>query len=99
MNIFYYKTPHHHTFEELRVLPALECGVIVISEFSPLIELIPYNNLIIWVKYDDITDKIKEVIDNYDVFHNKLFSIKNQNILSSLKKDNYDVMQNSILYT
>ena len=92
-----HQTPHHHTFEELRVLPALECGVIVISEKSPLTELIPYADLIIWTSYDDIIQKTKEVINNYDFFHNKIFSIENINRLRSLRNINYNVLQNAII--
>jgi hypothetical protein len=92
-----HQTPHHHTFEELRVLPALECGVIVISEKSPLYELIPYNNLIIWANYDDIIEKTKEIINNYDFFHNKIFSIENMTKLCNLQKLNYNKLENQIL--
>jgi hypothetical protein len=92
-----HQTPHHHTFEELRALPALECGVIVISEKSPLIELIPYSDLIIWSSYEDIIEKTKEVINNYDFFHNKIFSIENMARLHNFKKINYNVLQNAIL--
>jgi hypothetical protein len=91
-----HQTPHHHTFEELRVLPALECGVIVISEKSPLNEIIPYNDLIIWANYGDIINKTKEVIDNYNFFHDAIFSIKNINVLCNLPKINYDTLHNAI---
>ena len=91
-----HQTDDHHTFEELRALPALECGVIVISEFSPLNELIPYNNLIIWTSYDNIIDKVKEVMNNYDYYYDKIFSTENINILNNLSNKNYDVLQNSI---
>lgn len=91
-----HQTPHHNTFEELRVLPALESGVIVISEKSPLNELIPYNDLIIWVNYEDIIDKLNEVIQNYDQYHEKIFSIQNRNILSNLPKYNYDILNKII---
>lgn len=92
-----HQTPHHHTLEELRVLPALECGVIVISEKSPLIETIPYSDLIIWVSYDDIIEKTKEVINNYDFFNNKIFSKENIDKLCNLKKINYETLNNAIL--
>jgi len=91
-----HQTPHHHTFEELRVLPALECGVIVISEKSPLNELIPYNDLIIWVNYDDILNKLIEVLNNYEDYHEKIFSIENKNILNTLSGNNYDSLYNKI---
>ena len=54
-----HQTPHHDTFEELRCLPALQNGVIVISERSPLNHLIPYNDLIIWTDYENIINKTK----------------------------------------
>jgi hypothetical protein len=92
-----HQTPHHHTLEELRVLPALECGVIVISEQSPLLETIPYSDLIIWTNYDNIVQKTKEVINNYDFFYNKIFTTENIEKLCNLKKLNYDILENTIL--
>ena len=92
-----HQTSNYDTFEELRVLPALECGVIVIAEYSPLIETIPYHDLIIWTSYKDIIEKIKEVIINYDYYHNEIFSLTNIDRLNNLKKKNYDVLQNAIL--
>jgi hypothetical protein len=92
-----HQTPHHHTFEELRVLPALECGVIVICENSPLIDTIPYKNLIIWESYENIIEKTKELISNYEYFHNKIFSQENIDILINLKKINYNVLYNAII--
>jgi hypothetical protein len=92
-----HQTPHHHTLEELRVLPALECGVIVISEQSPLLENIPFSDLIIWTNYDNIVQKTKEVINNYDFFYNKIFSVENIEKLCNLKKLNYDILKNTIL--
>ena len=92
-----HQTPHHHTFEELRVLPALRSGVIVISETSPLIETIPYGDMIIWASYDNIVEKTKEVIHKYDFFYDTIFSKENIDRLCSLKKTNYDTLRNSIV--
>lgn len=91
-----HQTPHHHTFEELRVLPAIECGVIVICENSPLSHLIPYHNYIIWSSYDDILNKVNEVINNYDYYHNLIFTQKS-NILTELNNRNYETLNNAIL--
>jgi hypothetical protein len=71
-----HQTDHHHTFEELRVLPALLCGCIVICEDSPLKELVPYHNYLIWVKYDEIVETCIEVQNNYDHYYNQLFGNK-----------------------
>ena len=67
-----HQTDHHHTFEELRVLPALLNGLIVIAEDSPLKETIPYHEYIIWCKYEEIIEKTKEVLHNYESFWNKI---------------------------
>lgn len=56
-----HQTDSHHTFEELRCLPALLCGAIVISEESPLFKDIPYSNSIIWSSYDSIYTQINIV--------------------------------------
>lgn len=86
-----HQTDHHHTFEELRVLPALQCGVIVISEISPLNELIPYNEYIIWSTYDNIIEKANEVLNNYDYYHDLIFNNNNKN-LDEFNNINYDTL-------
>jgi hypothetical protein len=69
-----HQTPHHNTFEELRVLPAILCGVIVISEKSPLSHLVPYSKFVIWAGYEEIINTCKNVLQNYDEYHTKIFS-------------------------
>ena len=80
-----HQTDHHHTFEELRVLPALCQGTIIISENVPLKEKIPYSEYIIWCDYDEITNKILEIQNNYEFFYNKIF---NKNLLNQLNELN-----------
>ena len=92
-----HQTPHHDTFEELRCLPALQNGVIVISEKSPLHHLIPYNNLIIWTDYESIVDKTKEVLENYEKYYQNVFTEKNINILHKMQDENKKVMENHII--
>lgn len=91
-----HQTDHHHTFEELRVLPALQCGVIVICENSPLNELVPYNDYIIWESYENILDKVNEVLNNYDFFHNFIFNETKLKKLNELNYDNYNRLENKI---
>lgn len=55
----------HHTFEEFRVLPALQRGVVVISEDVPLRESIPYHEYIVWTSQYGIIDAVKRVSENY----------------------------------
>ena len=79
-----HRSDDENTFEELRVLPALMNRVLVISEISPLTELIPYNPLIIWATYENIVEKTKEVLEHYDEYVNKIFTSENINILNHL---------------
>jgi hypothetical protein len=87
-----HQTEHHHTFEELRVLPALMNGVIIISEETPLKEKIPYSDYIIWSEFEEIPSKIKEVSENYEYYHKKLFNDGN------LKRILDKMIKNNILY-
>lgn len=91
-----HQTNHHHTFEELRVLPALQCGVIVICENSTLSELIPYNDYIIWTSYDKILEKTIEVINNYDYYHDLIFNNEKKNKLCDFNKTNYNTLNDII---
>ena len=89
-----HQTDHHHTFEELRVLPALFNGVIIISEDVPLKDKIPYNEFIIWSDYDKISDKVKEVYENYEFYYNKIFVNSNlSEILVSMDENNNKIFE------
>ena len=85
-----HQTDHHHTFEELRVLPALLNGVIVIAENSPLYESIPYHKHVIWSSYDNILDKVIEVENNYENYYKKIFNEEFLAIVKKLEIDNYN---------
>lgn len=82
------QTEHHHTFEELRVLPALLCGCLVISEDIPLRELIPYKDFIIWADMESIVDVILEVESNYTYYFDKIFSNEFFSTMDAMKKQN-----------
>ena len=88
-----HQTDHHHTFEELRVLPALLCGVIVVCERSPLWESVPYNKFVIWCDYDEIIEKSREVLENYEECYNHIFggagAQELRTILEKMEHDNY----------
>ena len=83
-----HQTEHHETFEELRCLPALQNGVIVVAENSPLNHLIPYNDLIIWSDYDNIIEKTKEVLNNFEKYNSLIFTKKHIDILNRMDMDN-----------
>jgi hypothetical protein len=84
------QTEHHDTFEELRVLPALLKGVIIISEDVPLRDKIPYNEFIIWCKYDEVLETIKKVEDNYEDYWNSIFNNQFYNVINEIKLNNYN---------
>jgi hypothetical protein len=83
-----HQSDYENTFEEIRILPALLNKVLVISEPSPLNELLPYNRLIIWANYDNIIEKTKEVLENYDTYFNDIFCQENVNLLNNLHGTN-----------
>jgi hypothetical protein len=60
------QTWFHHSIEELRVLPALSRGCIVISEHVPLRHTIPYHEYIVWAPFEDLADVTSEVMQHYD---------------------------------
>ena len=68
-----HQTEHHHTLEELRILPALMTGVLIISEKVPLTDIIPYSDYIIWSNYENIAQTTFEVMSNYEYYYNKIF--------------------------
>lgn len=68
-----HQTEHHHTFEELRVLPALLCGVVVVSEIVPLRETIPYADFIVWSEYDALVETAREVLEKYETYRDRFF--------------------------
>ena len=67
------QTDHHDTLEELRVLPALRSGVIVVSEIAPYKELTRYSEFIIWGTLDELPEIIRNVQDNYEATWNSIF--------------------------
>jgi hypothetical protein len=68
-----HQTDYHDTFEELRVLPALLNGTIVVSEDVPLKDQIMYSDCIVWASYEDLPAKVLDVINNYDKYYNDIF--------------------------
>ncbi len=83
------QTDSHHTVEELRILPALLCGTIVISETAPLQDLIAYNNFILWANIEDLPELIKNVADNYDSYYDQIFgNDKLSNMIIQLSNEN-----------
>lgn len=85
------------SFEELRCLPALQNGVIVVSEKAPLTNLLPYNKLIIWEDYDNIIDKVKKILNNYEKYYKQIFCEENINVLKNIELANKKSIEVKIL--
>ena len=68
-----HQTDHHHTLEELRVLPALLRGVIVVSETVPLRECLPYERFVVWSSYENLAATVADVHRNYDEYRERIF--------------------------
>uniref|UniRef100_A0A6C0EIP9 Glycosyltransferase n=1 Tax=viral metagenome TaxID=1070528 RepID=A0A6C0EIP9_9ZZZZ len=68
---------HHFTdytiFEEIRCNRCIFNKIIVISEYSYKWENFPLKEHMIFTDYDNIINKTKEVLNNYDYYHNLLF--------------------------
>ena len=69
------QTNHHETLEELRVLPALRSGVIVISELAPYKELTRYSDFIIWGTLDELPEIVRHVQNNYEAIWDSIFGV------------------------
>ncbi|MBB5209240.1 hypothetical protein [Chiayiivirga flava] len=68
-----HQTDHHDTLEELRVLPALLCGVVVVSEDVPLRETVPYAPFIVWAPYGRLVETVRDVLAHYDEYRRAIF--------------------------
>lgn len=88
-----HQTDHHHTFEELRVLPALQNGVIIVSEDVPLKEAIPYANSIVWSSYENLAKTVRDVRLNYEDYYKKIFT---STLHEQLEEMSYNNMKNLI---
>jgi len=85
-----HQTDHHHTFEELRVLPALCNGVVIVSEDVPLKDKIPYADSIVWCSYEDLVETVEDVQHNYKLYFEKIFTSNLEEHIRQLHKDNIE---------
>ena len=89
------QTDYHDTLEELRILPALLNKCVIISEYAPLIENIPYSKFIIWSKYEDMITTIKKVQENYNQIYNDIFNNSEYyTMIENLKQNNKNNIKN-----
>jgi len=88
-----HQTANHHTAEELRILPALQSGMIVVSEDVPLREELPYHAFVIWAAYEDLLDTVASVLANYAAEHARLFGDgRLAQVLARMERDNHEAV-------
>jgi hypothetical protein len=56
----------YQTVNELRLLPALQRGVVVVSETTPLLDSVAWRDYILWTHYDHLAVTVWEAVTNYD---------------------------------
>lgn len=71
----------YDTLEELRVLPALRSGAIVICENAPYMEKTAYSQFVIWGSIEEIPNLAIEVEKNYEAVHRRIFGDGSDNSL------------------
>ena len=64
---------YFQTFEELRVLPALLHGVLVVTEDSPYLAGVPYSKFITRSPLSEMVAVIREVTSAYEKYHDECF--------------------------
>lgn len=85
------------TLEELRVLPALLCGVIVISEAMSLRDEIPYAQFVIWARRDERVATAAKVHADYAANHARIFGDPLLTVtLAALRSANLAAVQHAI---
>ena len=67
------QTDEHDTMEELRVLPALRCGAIVICESAPFLEKTRYSQFLICGTLTELPNIIIDVEQNYHYYYTRIF--------------------------
>lgn len=97
------QTDIYYTLEELRVLPALRSGAIVISEIAPFIEKTAYSKFIIFGTIEELPSLIKEVEQNYQAVHRRIFGDGSENShfmkrMRRIEKCNVLSMQRAVNY-
>lgn len=68
------QTEGYDTLEELRILPALRCGVIVINELAPYQQYCRYSEFILSAPIEHLPNLIQDVQNHYVKYHAQIFT-------------------------
>lgn len=93
-----HQTEHHHSIEELRILPAILQGVIVISEEVPLLETIPYSKFFITAPRDALAHTISDTLKKFDeiwasIFESEEFKIYRETQMAKITRTFAEISQ------
>ena len=94
-----HQTPHHHTLEEFRVLPALLRGVLIVSEWVPLQEALPFRDYVIFAPYDELVSTAAKVFNNYTHYWQLFFGnhSKLNETLALMRTVSYNALATRVL--
>lgn len=94
-----HQTYWHHTLEEFRILPALQRGLIVVSEWVPARFTIPFSEYIVFAPYDKLAETVVEVYQHYDEYYEKFFGLGSMlpSILSKELAESYQHLERRVL--
>ena len=92
-----HQSDDHWTLEELRVLPALLRGVVVISESVPLSGVIPYGHKIILTPYEQFVDTVVKIHSNYILHFENIHNEETESIINNMKSRAKEDIQNRLI--
>lgn len=69
----HHEEKEYNIIEEIRITRCILNKIIVISEPSKYSEKYPLNSYIIYENYDSVIEKTKDVLNNYDLYYNKIY--------------------------
>ncbi|MGC5585123.1 hypothetical protein [Ornithinimicrobium sp. W1665] len=61
-----HQTPHHHSLEELRVLPAILREVVVVSEEFPLQHELVYGDVVLTSALGELAATVRRTVQSYE---------------------------------
>jgi hypothetical protein len=86
---------HHREFdynilEEIRITRCILNKIIVVSEYSVEWEKYPLAKYVIFIDYNNMVEKIQDVLNNYDEYFNKIYNDFDINTIDILLKKYLD---------
>ena len=88
----HYREVDYDILEEIRLTRCILNKIIVVSEYSYKYYKYPLAKYIIFVKYKNMVDKIKDVLDNYDKYYYKIYNNFDINAIDNQLKNYLDFL-------